>query len=542
MQMSRAHVVRFVVTGALALLTLPTCTLAAEIPAGVRLAAKQELVRQNGTEVDSLDIAQIQTVQASNVANDLYEGLTSRNTSSKVVPGVAERWKQTSPTTWVFTLRKDARWSNGDPVTAEDFVYSWQRTVDPKTATQYGLFLAFLKNGNEIMAGKMPVSALGIKALDKYTLQITTVQPTAFLPDMLANAQMGPLHKASVLKYGKDFTKPGNLVSNGAYRLKEWVVNSRLVLEKNPFYWDAKQVAITKVTFNPTESEDSATKMFEAGQVDTVDQIPPGSHGRLASRYGKQLKDNTVLGLYYFSLNNADPALKDSRVRQALSMVIDRDILTKKVLAEGQAPAYGLIVAGTDGAAVTAYDWSRWPMAQRIAEAKKLLAAAGYGPDRPLTLKLSYNTSDQNKKITLFLLSEFKSKLGINGSMENQEFKVFLKTRHDGNYQVARNGWNADYNDANTFLDLVRCNSDQNDTHYCNKTVDALIGQGNQSLEPAKRKALLTGAAKTAMNDYPVIPLFQYARSRLIKSYVGGWNVPNPMDGYKTQYLYIVAH
>jgi len=516
--------------------------LASPIPAGAQLAAKQELVRQNGSEVESLDISQVESQPALEVTGDLYEGLTSRDNRSHILPGVAQSWQQKNATTWVFHLRKDAKWSNGDPLTAADFVYSWQRTVDPKTATQYGIFFEFLANGKEIMAGKKPISALGVKALDKYTLQITTVNPTTFLPDMLANPEMAPLHKASFLKYGKDYTKPGNLVSNGAYRLKDWVVNSRLVLEKNPFYWDAKEVTITKVTFNPTEDEDTSLKMYQSGQIDTLDRIPPGTFAQIKSQHGKELRNNKLLGLYYYNLNNSDPVLKDKRVRQALSMVVDRDILTQKVLGEGQVPAYGLIVAGTAGANVTAYDWSHWAMPKRVAAARQLLAAAGYGPNHPLALKLTYNTSELHKKVSLFLLSEWKNKLGVTGTMENQEFKVFLKTRHDGAYQVARNGWSVDYNDATSFLDLVRCGSDQNDLKYCNAKVDALISQGSQSTDQAARKGLLTQAASLAMNDYPMIPLFQYTYPRMVKPYVGGWIVPNPMDHNKTQNLYIIKH
>jgi oligopeptide transport system substrate-binding protein len=515
---------------------------AAKVPAGVQLAASQELVRQNGSEVESLDISQIQSTPAISVAEDLYEGLTRRDNSSHILPGVAQSWQQKGSTTWVFHLRKNARWSNGDPLTADDFVYSWQRTVDPKTATQYGIFFEFLANGKDIMAGKLPVSALGVKALDKYTLQITTTEPTAFLPDMLANPQMGPLHKASFLKYGKDFTKPGNLVSNGAFTLKEWVVNSRLVLVKNPYYWDAKNVQITKVTFNPTEDEDASMKMYQSGQIDTLDRIPPGTFAQIKNQQPKELRNNKILGLYYYNLNNSDPVLKDKRVREALSLVVDREILTQKVLGEGQVAAYGLIVPGTGGANVTAYDWSKWPMAKRVAMAKQLLASAGYGPNHPLSLKLTYNTSELHKKVSLFLLSEWKNKLGVTGSMENQEFKVFIKTRHDGTYQIARNGWSVDYNDATSFLDLVRCGSDQNDLRYCNKNVDALIAQGSKSTDMAKRKELLTQAAKTAMDDYPMIPLFQYSQPRMAKPYVAGWNVPNPMDLYKTQELYIIKH
>jgi len=511
---------------------------AAKVPAGVKLDPKQELVRSNGSEPESLDISQIETTTANNIARDLFEGLTAVENTGKIVPGVAVSWKQKDPTTWIFNLRKDAKWSNGDPVTADDFVYSWRRTVDPKTATKYGLFHEFIANGKDIMAGKKQPSELGIKAIDKNTLEIKTEIPVAFLPDMLANSTMAPLHKASFEKFGKDFTKPGNLVSNGAYVLKDWIPNSRIVLEKNAKYWDAKNTVITKVTFDPTESEDAALKIYKAGQVDMTLRIPAGTFQALKAEMPKELSALKNIALYYYGLNNKDPLMKDKRVRQALSMVVDRDILTQKILGEGQVPAYSLMVPGTAGADVTPYDWSKWPMDKRVAEAKKLLAAAGVAPGTQL--KLMYNTSESHKRVGLFISSEWKTKLGLNTSMENQEFKVFLKTRHSGQYQVARNGWNADYNDATTFLDLVRCDSDQNDQQYCNKKVDELIAQGNQQTDQAKRKALMTQASKLAMDDYPLIPLYQYVQARTVKPYVGGYFTTNSFDRFRTSDFYII--
>lgn len=511
---------------------------AAKVPAGVKLDPKQELVRSNGSEPESLDISQIETTTANNIARDLFEGLTAVENTGKIVPGVASSWKQKDPTTWIFNLRKDAKWSNGDPVTADDFVYSWRRTVDPKTATKYGLFHEFIANGKDIMSGKKQPAELGIKAVDKYTLEIKTEIPVAFLPDMLANSTMAPLHKASFEKFGKDFTKPGNLVSNGAYVLKDWIPNSRIVLEKNAKYWDAKNTVITKVTFDPTESEDAALKMYKAGQVDMTLRIPAGTFQALKAEMPKELSALRNIALYYYGLNNKDPVLKDKRVRQALSMVIDRDILTQKLLGEGQVPAYSLMVQGTAGADVTPYEWAKWPMEKRVAEAKKLLAAAGVTSATPL--KLMYNTSESHKRVGLFISSEWKTKLGLSTSMENQEFKVFLKTRHSGQYQVARNGWNADYNDATTFLDLVRCDSDQNDQQYCNKKVDELMAQGNQQTDQAKRKALMTQASKLAMDDYPLIPLYQYVQARTVKPYVGGYYTTNSFDRFRTSDFYII--
>ena len=510
------------------------------VPAGIKLAAKQELVRNIGTEPDSLDPSFAETKQANYVINDLFEGLTRSGPTGNVLPGVAESWKQTDPHTWVFKLRKNAKWSNGTPVTATDFVYSWQRTVNPKTGSKYTILHEFIVNAKDIIAGKKAPTTLGVRAVDPYTLEVKTTDVVPFFPQLASMGNMSPLNKAVVEKNGKDWVKPGKMVSNGAYRMAEWVPNNRVVLVKNPNYWNAKTVVISKVNYDPTESDDTVLKMYKAGTVQWTDQIPTGIYPTLQRDFGKELRNTPWLGIYYFNFNNRLPQFKDKRVRQALSMVVDRDILTKKVTGNGETPAYSLFVKGMSGGQPTTYAWAKEPMAQRVAEAKKLLSDAGYGPGKkPLTLKISYNTSDMHKKVALFLASEWKNKLGVQTTMENQEFKVFLKTRHDGNYQIARNAWIGDYNDATSFLDLIRCGSPQNDTFYCNKTVNTLIGQGSTQTDLTKRSQLFTKAMQTAMDDYAAMPVFQYAKARLVKGNVGGYTNANYLDNYLTQDLYI---
>lgn len=514
---------------------------AAKVPAGTPLAAKQEIVRNNGSEAESLDPAIAESVGANNLVRDLFEGLTATDNEGRVVPGVAESWKQKDPTTWVFTLRKNAKWSDGSSVTADDFVYGIRRFLDPKTASTYATtYGAFLLNGVEAAEGKKPVAEVGVKALDKFTLEIKTPYPVAFLPEVVSNGQLGPVPKAAIDKFGKDWVKPGNMVSNGAFVLKEWQVNSKVVLAKNPQYWDNKNVQLTRVTYLPIEDGFADVKMFLSGENDWVYQLPPGTYEKYKAELPKDIRNAPMLGLRYYGLNHKDPVMKDVRVRKALNMVIDRDILATKITADGQVPAYSAIVRGTSGADVTSYDWAKWPMAQRVAEAKKLLAAAGVKPGSKV--KFSYNTSEYHKKMAIFAASEWKTKLGLNTELENMEFKVLLKKRHDGEYQIGRNGWVADYNDASTFLTLVQCGSEQNDNFNCNPKAEALIKQGNQAQNPAQRKQLLTQATKMIMDDYPMIPLLQYTVPRLVKSYVGGYTTKNPMDRYRSKDLYIIKH
>ncbi|MFC0577144.1 peptide ABC transporter substrate-binding protein [Paraburkholderia solisilvae] len=515
---------------------------AATIPAGVTLAAQQELTRDAQSEVESLDPAHIETVIANTIGCDLFEGLTRVDAAGNVVPGVAQSWTRTAPDTWVFKLRHEARWSNGQPVTAADFVYAWQRLADPKTGSKYTILVEFVKNGKAIVAGKAAPSTLGIRAVDPYTLEVKTETPVSFLPDVVAKSDLVPINRDTVAKFGDAWTRPGNMVSNGAYTLSDWQPNNQIVMVKNGKYWDARDVQITKVTYLPIESDETAQRMYQAGQFDMTYTIPSGVFPQLGKQFGGELKSGLSLGTYYYNLNNKDPALRDKRVRQALSMVIDRDLLTARLMQSGEVPAYGLVVNGTKGAEPFKPDWASWPMQKRVDYARGLLKDAGYSDAKPLTLTLTYNTNEQHKKIALFISSEWRTKLGVNIKLENVEYKVLLKMRHEGRTQVARNGWYVDYNDATSFLDLVRCNSSQNDEEYCNPQVDALIDQGNAQVDDAKRAALLTQAHALAMNDYPVIPLYQYATNRLVKPYVGGYSSTNYIDQRVTQDMYIVKH
>ncbi len=234
--------------------------------------------------------------------------------------------------------------------------------------------------------------------------------------------------------------------------------------------------------------------------------------------------------------------LKDKRVRQALSMVIDRDVLTSKLTQAGEKPMYGLMPNGTKGVQPFTPEWASWPMAKRVETAKNLLKQAGYSDAKPLSFTLTYNTNDLHKKVALFAASEWRTKLGINTKLENVEFKVLMKERHDGKVQIARDGWFADYNDAMTFFDLIRCGSSQNTVGYCNKQVDTLVDEGNQKLDDKARAALLTQAHDTAMNDAPMVPLFQYSADRLVKPYVGGYSLKNVIDMRASQDMYLIKH
>ena len=514
---------------------------AASIPPGTPLAARQEMVRNNGSEPDSLDPALIESVPANSIDSDLFEGLTAVDHHGSAVPGVAESWKQVDATTWVFKLRKAAVWSDGQPVTAEDFAWAWRRLLDPKTGSKIAATVGvYLLNGSDIVAGRKPPAALGVRVVDKQTLEVKTPVPEPYLPAALAITQFAPQPRAAIEKSGTNWTKPGNLVSNGAYVLKEWQVNSKIVVEKNARYWDAANVPLTRVTYLCVEDGNADLKLYQSGEEDFMLQLAPGAYSSLKAQYPNEMHNGPLLGLRYYTLNNRDPLLKDVRVRKALSMVIDRDILATKVTADGQPPLYGLAVKGIAGMEQTRYDWADWPMDKRVAEARRLLAEAGVKPGTHV--KFTYNNSDYHKRMAIFAASEWKTKLGLETDMDSLEFKVLIRKRHDGDFQIARNGWVVTFNDATLLLTLVQCDSEANDDRNCNRAAEDLIARGNLAAEPAQRKALLTQAARLAMDDYPMIPLLQYTVPRLIKPWVGGYDEANGMDRYRSKDFYILKH
>jgi oligopeptide transport system substrate-binding protein len=514
---------------------------AAAVPPGTPLAAKQEMVRNNGAEPESLDPQLIESTNAFNILIDLFEGLTALDNHAHVVPGVAQSWQQTDPTTWVFKLRGNALWSNGESVIAQDFVYGWHRLVDPKSAAPLGsTYGAYILNGVAITQGKLPVAALGVRAIDATTLEVKTPGPLPFLPYLLVNPQFAPAPHATLERLGREWTKPGNLVGNGAYVLKDWQVNNKVVVEKNARYWDAANVQLTRVTYLPVEDSNADLKLYQSGENDFVQRLAPGTYASLKAQYPKEMHNSAMIALRFYALNNTDPLLKDLRVRKALSMVIDREILASKVTADGQAPLYGLPVKGSEGVDPVRYDWADWPMDRRVAEARRLLAEAGVKPGT--RLKFAYNTSDYHKKMAIFAASEWKTKLGLDTELESMEFKVLIRRRQTADYQIARHAWIPGFADITGFLELVECGNDANDNKSCNKAADELIRQAGALADPARRKALMTQAVRLEMDDYPLIPLLQMSTPRLVKPWIGGYDDANDQDSFRSKDFYVIRH
>ena len=534
-----------VAAGILTALIAGNVATAAVVPAGVQLAEKQTLVRNNGSEVQSLDPHKIEGVPESNISRDLFEGLLISDVDGKPSPGVAEKWDNNDFKVWTFHLRKDAKWSDGTPVTAQDFVYSWQRLANPNTASPYASYLQYghIVNIDDIIAGKKPVTDLGVKAIDDHTFEVTLSEPVPYFYKLLVHSSVSPVPKAAVEKYGDKWTQPANIVTNGAYKLKDWVVNERIVLERNTNYWDNAKTIINQVTYLPISSEVTDVNRYRSGEIDmTYNNMPIELFQKLKKEIPNEVHVDPYLCTYYYEINNQKAPFNDVRVRTALKLAMDRDIIVNKVKNQGDLPAYSFTPPYTDGAKLVEPEWFKWSQEKRNEEAKKLLAEAGYTAEKPLTFDLLYNTSDLHKKLAIAAASIWKKNLGANVKLENQEWKTFLDTRHQGNYDVSRAGWCADYNEPTSFLNMVLSDSSNNTVHYKSPAFDKLIADTLKVTDEAQRSELYSKAEQQLDKDSAIVPVYYYVNARLVKPWVGGYSGKDPMDNIHVKDLYIIKH
>ncbi len=517
---------------------------AASVPSGTRLAPNQSIIINNGTEVASLDPHKTEGVPESDVITNLLEGLVATDNFGHLVPGVAQAWQQ-QDNIWIFTLRTDARWSNGEPVTAEDFVYSWQRLVDPKTASPYASYLqyAHILNVDKIIAGKQPPSALGVKALDKQHLQVTLTQPVPYFTAMLAHTALKPVHRQTLEQWGDKWTRPEHYVGNGAFTLNNWVVNEKITLKRNPQYWDNANTVIETATFLPISSETSDVNRYRSGDIDmTNSAIPPELFPMLKKELGNQVRVSPYLCTFYYELNNQRAPFNDARVRAAVKLTLDRQIIAEKIMGQGQIPAFGFTPPFIDGGKFTAPAWFNQTQAERNAAARKLLAEAGYSAQKPLSFTLLYNTSDQNKKQAIAAASMWKKNLGANVTLQNQEWKTMLNTRHEGNYDVARATSCSDYNEPSTFLTMLLSDSSTNTGFYRSPTFDALMAKSLTAADDAQRADLYQQAENQLDKDSALVPVYYRVSVRLVKPWVGGYTGKDPQDRQNVKYYYITQH
>ncbi|MGB1581954.1 MAG: peptide ABC transporter substrate-binding protein, partial [Nevskiales bacterium] len=392
------------------------------------------LRRGNGAEPETLDPHRAQSVTSSNILRDLYEGLVGEAPDGRLIPGAAERWEVSSDgKTYVFHLRKDASWSNGDPVTAEDFAYGLRRCVDPATGSPYAEILAPIVNTKAIINGEKPPESLGVTALDAHTLQINLKAPTPYFLGLLTHSSSYPAHQGSVKQHGDAFTQPGNHVTNGAYVISEWVVASHIRLERNKHYWDNANTGIDIVKYLPIDNVDSEFKRYLAGELDMTGSIPIPRLEWAKKNLQQDYRTYPSLAVYYYGLNTTKAPFKESpALRRALSLAVDRRIITEKVTRGGELPAYSWVPPGVSNYTPQKTDYAQWPREKQISEAQRLYNEAGYSQEKPLEIELRYNTSEGHKKIATAIASMWKTNLGAKVTLINEEWKVFLanvKTR-----------------------------------------------------------------------------------------------------------------
>ncbi|NWA19133.1 ABC transporter substrate-binding protein [Serratia liquefaciens] len=515
---------------------------AAEVPAGVQLAAKQELVRANGYEPATLDPNLAESNVEFYIFNDLFEGLLRVGKNGEVIPALATKW-ETKGTVWTFHLRPEAKWSNGDPVTADDFVFSWRRLTDPKTASPYGSYLAsaYVLNAAEINAGSKPPSELGVKALDAHTLQVTLAEPNSYLLKQLVHFPVLPVNRKVVEQYGKNWTQPQNFVGNGAFKLAQWVVNEKVVVERNTQYWDNAHTVLNKVTFLPLQGFPEVAR-FRAGEIELGYSAPPELYQQLKKNLGdEQLVTYPLLSTSYFAFNNRQPPFNDVRVRQALNLALDKQVIAGKVLGYGQQPAWTFTPTGAGGFTLQPGVAAGWSQEQRIAQAKKLLAEAGFNAQHPLRFTLLYSNDATIKKIVIAASAMWKKNLGAEVTLQNQERKVVLDNINNGQYSAAFSRWLADYNDPSTFLNVFRSTSSENSAKYANEHYDRLLHQATAAQSPEQVQQAFQQAEDVLAVDTPVAPVYYEANATLVKPYVKGIDFTRQGPLYDKN-VYILAH
>lgn len=485
--------------------------------------------RGNDGDPETLDAHKTSTVSEAHLLRDLSEGLVIHHINGSVVPGVAESWTMSADgKSYTFKLRASARWSNGDPVKAGDFVFSLRRIVDPETGAKYANILYPILNAEKInkKGEGARLEDLGVKALDERTLEIALERPTPYFLELLTHQTGLPVHPPSVEKFGKDFVKPENWVSNGAYVLREFVPNSHIKMVKNRYFHDAANVQIDTVLYYPNPDLAAAARRFQAGELHMTTDIPADQIKQLREKLGRdQVRIAPYLGTYFLIINTAKKPFDDIRVRRALSLVIDREFIAEDIWGGTMLPAYGVIPPhiGNYGERAEA-DFKNASPLDREEEAKKLLAAAGFGPGAPLKVQLRYNTTDNNRRTVIAIAEQWKA-LGVETSFINTDGKThFAHLRDGGDFDIARYGWIGDYSDPQNFLFLfLSDNKGFNSGKYNNPKFDALLQQAAEELDLGKRAAILREADSILAAEVPWIPVLYYSSKNLVSPKLVGF-------------------
>jgi oligopeptide transport system substrate-binding protein len=510
---------------------------------GEALAADQTFTYWALDEHSSLDPQIMEDTAGSDHARQLFEGLLSQDEDGNLVPGVAERYEASEDKkTYTFYLRQNAKWSNGDTVTANDFVFAWKRAVNPETASPYSWYMEIMniKNGAEIIAGDAEVDSLGVKAIDDFTFQVELSDSLPYFPMMVNHSTVFPTHQATVEAHGAEWTKPENMVSNGAYVLTDHVVNERVEMKRNEMYWNNEDTIIEKIVTIVVPDENQGLIRWKAGEFDRG-PVPSGQFLSLKEEFGEQATSAPRLCNYYYTFNLSESgpeAFKDVRVRKALAYALDRSVITENILQAGQENAYTFTPSKTAGFTLPVVDYATMTQEARDAEAVRLLAEAGYNESNPLTFNMLYNTSEGHKSIATAMTQMWKSKLSVEATLNNMEWKTFLTERGEQNFELARGAWCGDYNEASTFLDLVRSDSGYNDGKFSSAEVDRLMDEAKTMADPNTN---YTAVEQILADEMPIIPVYFYTTNFMLNSNVKGWPYSNIEQNWYVRNFYKVA-
>jgi oligopeptide transport system substrate-binding protein len=487
------------------------------------------LLRGNGPDPDSLDPHRARSTEAMTVLRDLFECLTRLDARAAPAPAAAEAWTVSEDgRLYTFRLRPNLRWSNGDALVAEDFAAGLRRLVDPATASQYAQVVDVILNAPDIVSGKRPPDTLGVAAPDERTVVITLSAPAPYLPSLMAHPSCAPLHRAS-LALGPAFARAGTQVSNGAFVLKEWLQGSFILAERNRHYWNDGATRLDAVKYLQIGDENAELRAYRAGELHCTNVVPRGQFDWIRENLAAELHVSPQLSTYYFGFNLDRQLFKDGRVRQALSMAIDRERLASSVLRLGELPAWSWVPPGVLDYSPQVFPYAGQPASERVAAARQLLADAGFTRDKPLAFELRYNSGEVHNKVAVAVASMWKEALGVETRLAAVEFQSLFADIERRDVDMFRLSWVGDYNDPYTFLQYLKGNFGINLPGYRNPDYDALLESAAAQTDPARRRELLQRAEALMLADHPLLPLYFYVNKHLVKPELRGWydNVMN---------------
>jgi oligopeptide transport system substrate-binding protein len=500
------------------------------------LAGGQTLERGNGPEPSTLDAHRCPEVACANVLRDLYEGLVAEDARGALIPGLAERWTEAPDgRSWTFRLRSDMRWSNGEPLDAVQIVASFRRAFAPATAAPFAGHFDAIANAAAVQRGERPPEALGVAAPDARTV-VFRLTRRVDLPRLLTLPTAYPVYLPALAEHGAQHTRPGKLIGNGAYRLADWLPQAMITLERNAHF--REPAPIPRVRFHVTEDASSELKRFEAGGLHITETVPPQPLPQLRARFGDQLRISPYLGSFWLGFNLTQPPFKDDpKLREALSLAIDRDILTRHVTALGEQPAFGLVPPGVADYTPASLGWSRAQQFQREALARRRYAEAGYSASKPAEIELRYNTSTPHRRLALAVAAMWREVLGAKVRLRNEEWKVFVGNRRQRAItQVFRGGWIADVDDARNFLDNFRAGSAANWTGYADPGFEALLDAADAAPSLAARSQKLREAEARLLSAHAILPIYFYTSKHLVRPEVEGFEA-NALDRHPSRFL-----